>query len=210
MSYKDPEKRKEWKRNNRDKVMAQQERYYKTEKGKAALKRASERAKERWKEYSVSPEVLEKKVAWEKKLAEWAATKKDRKRIASKRQRDAKRARDIASGKIIVRPKRTEEEKREVKAASRRNRKAMEKAAIGKLSHGIRKTLYAAQRGKCPVCQSALILEGWKKYHIDHVIPLSAGGTNTDDNVQLLCFDCNVSKGKKDPVIFMQSRGFLL
>ena len=98
MSYKDPEKRKEWKRNNRDKVRAQQERYYKTEKGKAALKRAAERAKERWREYSVSPEVLEKKAAWEKQLAEWAATKKDRKRIASKRQRDARRARDIASG----------------------------------------------------------------------------------------------------------------
>lgn len=32
---------------------------------------------------------------------------------------------------------------------------------------------------------------------LDHVIPISRGGMNIDDNVQLLCPTCNLSKGAK-------------
>lgn len=32
---------------------------------------------------------------------------------------------------------------------------------------------------------------------IDHVLPISKGGTNTIDNVQPLCMACNLSKGTK-------------
>jgi hypothetical protein len=33
---------------------------------------------------------------------------------------------------------------------------------------------------------------------------------HTDFNVQLLCATCNLNKNAKDPIDFMQSRGFLL
>ena len=36
-----------------------------------------------------------------------------------------------------------------------------------------------------------------KRPSIDHVIPLSKGGTHTWDNVQLLCRKCNIAKGDK-------------
>ena len=67
--------------------------------------------------------------------------------------------------------------------------------------------LFAKQRGLCPVCRAQLKIKG---RHIDHVISLAAGGGNDPSNLQLLCPPCNLSKGTKDPVLFMQSRGFLL
>lgn len=34
---------------------------------------------------------------------------------------------------------------------------------------------------------------------IDHIWPLSAGGTDADDNLQTLCLDCNQQKGDQLP-----------
>jgi 5-methylcytosine-specific restriction endonuclease McrA len=64
--------------------------------------------------------------------------------------------------------------------------------------------LHALQSGKCACCKINL-----KKYHIDHINPLSAGGSNDFYNLQLLCPHCNLSKGAKDPIAFMQERGYL-
>ena len=33
--------------------------------------------------------------------------------------------------------------------------------------------------------------------HVDHIVPLSRGGTNELDNLQMLCSSCNLSKGTK-------------
>lgn len=76
----------------------------------------------------------------------------------------------------------------------------------GKLSIDIVKKLFVLQRGLCPCCRQPL----GDDYHLDHKIPLSRGGANTDENVQLLRQRCNIQKGAKDPIEFMQSRGFLI
>ncbi len=47
----------------------------------------------------------------------------------------------------------------------------------------------------CPYC-------GNKVKEIDHVIPLSKSGTHSLDNLQMLCLDCNRSKGDKLPEDF--------
>ena len=46
--------------------------------------------------------------------------------------------------------------------------------------------------------------------HLDHKVPLAAGGANEFGNLQLLCPRCNLAKSARDPLDFMQSRGFLL
>lgn len=76
----------------------------------------------------------------------------------------------------------------------------------GKLSKDIAQRLHKLQRGMCPCCCQPL----GANFHRDHVMPLALGGSNTDDNIQLLCATCNHSKGAKHPVEFMQSRGYLL
>ena len=86
------------------------------------------------------------------------------------------------------------------------NRRAREKEAGGNLSKCLADKLFKLQHGKCACCKMPL----GKNYHMDHIMPLAKGGSNTDDNMQLLTAKCNMQKSAKDPIEFMQSRGFLL
>lgn len=86
------------------------------------------------------------------------------------------------------------------------NRRARERANGGRLSPGLAAKLFKLQRGKCACCNVS-IADG---NHLDHVIPVATGGPNEDWNMQLLCGPCNMSKGAKHPIDFMQQRGFLL
>ena len=87
------------------------------------------------------------------------------------------------------------------------NRRARKRENGGKLSKGLADKLFKLQRGKCACgCKQAL----GDNYHLDHIMPLALGGSNTDDNIQLLRQRCNNQKHAKHPVDFMQQRGFLL
>lgn len=94
----------------------------------------------------------------------------------------------------------------EISRQHRRNRRARVKSAIGKLSRGLEKKLFKLQNGKCACCKLPL----GDDYHMDHIMPLAMGGTNTNDNIQLLRARCNLQKNAKHPVDFMQERGYLL
>jgi 5-methylcytosine-specific restriction endonuclease McrA len=61
-----------------------------------------------------------------------------------------------------------------------------------------------AQKHRCAVCKSK------RKLTVDHIIPLTAGGSNWPSNLQMLCLPCNSAKRDRDPIAFMQSRGALL
>ena len=67
-------------------------------------------------------------------------------------------------------------------------------------------SLVIKQKHKCACC-AVSIKDG---YHKDHIQPLKSGGSNDILNIQLLCAFCNLSKGAKCPIEFMQQRGFLL
>ncbi len=87
-----------------------------------------------------------------------------------------------------------------------RNKRAKRAAASGRHTAADVRALLRLQRGQCAACRKRL----FGKFHVDHIRPLSRGGSNDRLNLQLLCPRCNLSKSARDPVEFMQSMGFLL
>lgn len=86
------------------------------------------------------------------------------------------------------------------------NRRAKKRENGGQLSKGLAVKLFKLQQGKCACCSLPL----GNDFHLDHITPIYLGGSNTDDNIQLLRSMCNLQKGAKEPTEFMQDRGFLL
>lgn len=91
--------------------------------------------------------------------------------------------------------------------AIRANRRSREMSAQGSHNSSDIKKIMIGQENRCASCHCNLKKTG---YHVDHVIPLSRGGTNWPDNLQILCPTCNLSKGAKDPIEWAQENGRLL
>lgn len=77
-----------------------------------------------------------------------------------------------------------------VKARIRRARKA---GAPGQYTAQDAQEQYKRQRGECYYCSVKL----GKHYEIDHIVPLSRGGTNHPWNIVIACVSCNRSKHNK-------------
>lgn len=79
--------------------------------------------------------------------------------------------------------------------AKKRNREALKRAAEGTHTDADVRAQYKRQHGKCYYCQTKV----GNIYHVDHVIPLSRGGSNGPDNLVIACPKCNRSKHDKLP-----------
>lgn len=60
--------------------------------------------------------------------------------------------------------------------------------------------LFDRQRGLCANCTCKLVRSGRGGAHLDHITPLSKGGSNWPWNLQFLCAHCNLTKHAKDPI----------
>ena len=59
----------------------------------------------------------------------------------------------------------------------------------------VRKVVFYRDGGVCMKCGLQLTI---KKFHIDHIIPISKGGAEWDlNNLELSCQTCNLRKGNK-------------
>lgn len=130
----------------------------------------------------------------------------DYKRHKPKRAASAKRwrseniekVRDIDRLKVLASP--------EQYRTYKRNYKVRKRNAPGRHTGEDVLAILKAQGGKCAYCRTGLK----SKYHVDHILALSKGGSNDRSNLQILCQPCNQSKSAKDPIVFAQSRGMLL
>lgn len=84
-----------------------------------------------------------------------------------------------------------------------RRRALLTSAAGPPLPKDIEQRLFAKQNGLCACCFADLSETG---HHLDHIIALAKGGTHSEDNVQLLSPKCNMSKGSKDWIEYLNSR----
>lgn len=132
--------------------------------------------------------------------AAWRAANPDRAKqsVAAWRDKNPEKVKALVSA--------WRKENPEARKTHHQNRRARKKQSVGKLSKGIVAKLFHLQQGKCVCCGQLL----GDDYHVDHIIPLSLGGENSDENIQLLRARCNLQKKAKHPAEFMRERGFLL
>lgn len=163
-----------------------------------------EKNRERMQQYHAEywPQYYAKNSERHKQRArDWSAKNSDRKRMTDARWRDANKQR-LALGN-----KRWRASNADRRRIYEQNRRARKKVGSGKLSANLLQVLMKLQRGKCACCRAVLKRSS---FHLDHIEPLARGGRHHDRNMQLLCPPCNLQKNAKDPLRFMQERGFLL
>lgn len=68
------------------------------------------------------------------------------------------------------------------------------------------KRILKQQKRRCAYCKTKL----GEKYHVDHITPLSKGGTNFAKNLQITCARCNLEKYARDPIVHARMLGMLL
>ena len=82
-------------------------------------------------------------------------------------------------------------EARRIIAARYSHRRRMRVRSLACYTQAEWLTLLLCTGGVCLGCGSS------NDISVDHIVPLSKGGSNTIDNIQPLCLDCNKRKGTK-------------
>ncbi|TPJ86929.1 HNH endonuclease [Mesorhizobium sp. B2-5-12] len=64
------------------------------------------------------------------------------------------------------------------------------------------------QNYKCVEC--GVSVRKKESRHVDHIMPVALGGHNYATNLQVLCKQCNLYKGARDPIDFARIKGRLV
>jgi 5-methylcytosine-specific restriction endonuclease McrA len=110
--------------------------------------------------------------------------------------RKAKRYRERHPEKVKERARRYVSDNPDVFRAANARRRARKKNAPGSYTAAEAQGLLGAQNHICARCRCNL---KQAPRHLDHIIPLSRGGSNFIENMQWLCRTCNVRKHNKLP-----------
>lgn len=85
-----------------------------------------------------------------------------------------------------------------------RNRRAKLKGSNGTHSLTDICSLLKSQNGQCVYCRADIR----ESFQVDHIMPVSKGGSNDPSNLQLLCKSCNLLKRDKLPEQFLKELTF--
>lgn len=92
------------------------------------------------------------------------------------------------------------------RAAYQRSREAKKRGIAGSYTDADVARIRKEQRDRCAYCRVSLRGRG----HVDHITPLSRGGSNDPRNIQIACQPCNQAKHAHDPIDFARKMGKLL
>lgn len=70
--------------------------------------------------------------------------------------------------------------------------------------------IYRLFKRRCAYCGTRLHYHERGTWHIDHVVPLSKGGADDNDNAALACAPCNLSKGNREAGKWLQAKQILV
>jgi 5-methylcytosine-specific restriction endonuclease McrA len=175
-----------WAKANPEKVKAKQERYVKRNAEKIAEKARRAALRQHHEKYQTDPAYRARKNAATKRWAEQNYERnKAHKRAWAERNRQTER--EKALERRLADPDKAK--------ADRAANKTMRKAAIGRFTAEDVQALLEQQSYRCaaPHCRVDVLHD----FHCDHIQPLSRGGTNSSDNIQILCPTCNLTKNDR-------------
>lgn len=177
---KNPTRQSDWYQDNRDRILGKSKDWYKNNSDKKHnydkqyridnVDKLKEKNKKQYLDMKNDPEKYNKELLRKKKFK---ITHADQVKI-SNRERD----------------RRFPEKAR----AKTHKRLALKAQAPGAYTDADIKKLYESQQGKCAYCGCDISWAVKRQVHIDHVQPLSKGGSNWPDNLALACMRCNCSK----------------
>ncbi len=71
------------------------------------------------------------------------------------------------------------------------------KTQRGLMTDKLREYIKERDHYTCQMCGASIYTHPNIQFHIDHIIPVSKGGTTEESNLQTLCSHCNLSKSNK-------------
>lgn len=135
---------------------------------------------------------------------EWAKKHPEKMREYAKRSRSKRKVKrnEYLRAWRSANPEKTREHSRRHKSSALQSRvytsrrRAHKLASLGRHTKSDVVLQYQSQKGLCWWCGKPL---DPKKYHVDHRVPLSKGGSDDARNICITCPRCNLSKHDKMP-----------
>lgn len=146
--------------------------------------RIKAKSKKWWSDLKNAPK--EKQDAVRKRNTEYMKRKRNEDFAFNERQREVSR-KVMAKWRVI---------NRERHLFNARISKLKRRKSEGSYTLNDLKSMLESQNWECASCKANLHETG---YHVDHIMPVSRGGTNWPENLQCLCPPCNLSKWAKTP-----------